>query len=245
MLHHFARILLQRAPDGGGGGGTPPAGQPPAGTPPAPAAPTAPGAQGTTAAEEPPAWFGPAIQRWGEQFGNSVYANTRRMMEGIVAKGQAGASASAPPPAASGTAPAAPTSASMSMSDLHRELDRDREFTRAIARVSLTEGQFGLMQRMFQLERPDDPSEWAKAFLASSGFGTPPSAPGAAPPPTGPQRPPASDAGAPAGPARDLTGVSLFGMSEADREHFIREKGIDAYRKLLIEQSRGVNVKLR
>lgn len=238
MLHHFAQILANQAPNGGGGGSAPPqGGQPPAGTPPAPA-PPAPPAQGAPANppdDTPPAWFAKAI--------DSVYANTRRMVEGIVAKGQAGAGTSPPPPAP-GT-PAAPTSASMSMSDLHRELDRRDEFARAIVGVQITPSQLGLMQRMFQLENPDDPSAWAKSFLASSGFGTTPSAPGAAPPPPGPQRPPASDAGAPAGPARDLSGVSLFGMSEADREHFIREKGVDAYRKLLIEQSRGVNVKLR
>jgi hypothetical protein len=59
------------------------------------------------------------------------------------------------------------------------------------------------------------------------------------------QRPPASDAGGPAAPARSLEGASLFTMSEADRAHLIREKGLDWYRKTLQEQSRSTNVKLR
>lgn len=248
-MHPTMRVLLNQAPTGGGGGGAaPPAGgqQPPAGQPtgttPAPGAPSTPGAQGTPAPgqDEIPAWFARAQ--------DSMFANMRKMVEGIVSKAGAGT----PPASGNGTPAAGATSAAptgtMTMGDVQAELDRRDEFTRAIAGVSITPGQLGLMQNAFKLERPENPTLWAQTYLAASGIGKTPVAAGASgtqPNTQGQQGPPASDGGGVAAPPRNLDGVNLFTMSAADREHFIREKGLDAYRKLLMEQSRGTTVKLR
>jgi hypothetical protein len=83
---------------------------------------------------------------------------------------------------------------------------------------------------------------WIAMPLASA---APPAPPAPRPTYQRPLGPPASDAGGPAAPARSLEGASLFTMSEADRAHLIREKGLDWYRKTLQEQSRSTNVKLR
>lgn len=85
----------------------------------------------------------------------------------------------------------------------------------------------------------------AEAAIAAMGHGAAPAAQAPRPTYQRPLGPPASDGGGPAAPARNLDGVSLFSMTEADRAHVIREKGLDWYMKTLREQSRGTTVKLR
>ncbi|HMG21777.1 MAG TPA: hypothetical protein VK607_10685 [Kofleriaceae bacterium] len=173
-----------------------------------------------------------------------MYANTRRMVEGMVAKAGGQAGSPATPPAASTGSNQAP-SAGATLADVERLIARRDEFAVAIAGKPLNGGQLQLMQRAFGFENPPDVAAWVTSYLSMMNPTQMSGAAGAAATPPGPTGPPASDGGGQAAPARSLDGVNLFTMSEADRAHLIREKGLDWYRKTLQEQARGTTVKLR
>jgi hypothetical protein len=248
-MHPKMRVLLNQAPNGGGGGGTAPAGgqQPPATPGAQPGAPPAtPGAQGTPAPQD-----GDAAPSWFTRERNSMFADMRKMVEGIVSKagnGQAGAAPTTTTPATGqGTGqPATP----LSVNDVQSVIRRERELTLVMAAApTITASQRARMEEAFQHANPDNVTEWGRAYLADFGLVGTTSAAGASATTTtatGQQQgPPASDGGGQAAPARNFDGASLFTMSEADRAHVIREKGLDWYLKTLREQSRGTTVKLR
>jgi hypothetical protein len=179
-------------------------------------------------------------------FRDSVFADTRKMVEGIVdkAKGTAGTTTSTG--AASGTQ--AQTPAPMGAGDVQQIIARHSAFTRSVAGVTLSEGQLARMERAFQLETPEDVTGWAKSYLADFGLDKTSGAAGAATTTTTTQQstgPSRSDAGGAAAPPRSLDGVNLFTMAQADREAVIREKGLAWYHKTLLEQSRNTVVKMR
>lgn len=240
MLHSLSKFLMNAQANGGSPGGAPP----PAGTPPAGTTPADPQAQ---AGQAQPGMSLAELRAELKTFRDSVFADTRKMVEGITdrARGQAGAT----PPAGAAAGAQGQPPAPMAPADVQQIIARHSAFTRAVTGVTLSDGQLSRMEKAFQLEAPEDVTAWAKSYLADFGLDKTSGAAGAAGQTTTTQQtqsrtPPASDAGGAAAPPPNLEGVSLLKMSEADRAHLIREKGLDWYRKTLIEQSRGVTVKL-
>lgn len=168
MPHSMFRILLNQAPNDGGGA---PAGAPPASGAASP--PSSPGAPGQ------PAGPSPDIKAMLDEFKNSVFAETRRMVESMSGKKPKGGQ-SADPPAESTPATAA-------------RQPNYRRFDQAAGRLGLSDRAQQRMEAAFVAENPEDPAAWVEAYAADLGLkpqqGAGAPAPAQPPTPNQPQPP--------------------------------------------------------
>lgn len=214
---HAPRILMNSHPDGGSPGGAPSSGS---GTPAAPA-------QGTGTAE-------PSMV---EQLSKLIDAKLVEHRNGIFAdlrKTGAFGKEKAPKTEANESTQAAPPASD----DVQTIITRERAFNRAISSVKLTDTQFSRMERAFQLEKPDDPAAWVKAWVTDLGIGQ---AGGEQSPNPAPQRSgrPASDGSAPAPVVEPSEEMEPWRRSADDVRALVRRKGHVAAGNELRQQLRS------
>lgn len=170
-----------------------------------------------------------------KQFGDSMFANMRRLVEGV-AKPKNG-KADAPAKSQTEAAPAV---------DVHAVIRREQEISESIAEQGhLTKEQRALLRKLVDVDKPDDVAGFianhAKAFGRPSGEGTQPASTRAA---GNPGRP-VSDAGAPAAPPKFTDDTPLWKLAPEDRDRLIKEKGLAWYSNTLRKQAKGVRFRLR
>lgn len=226
------RILMNAADQGGSGGGQPPpAGgtTPPAAPAPAPQTPAQPQAQGAAPATidikalaaEVAAAVTPVVK-------DSLFAEARRagMLPG-----------NKPKAPSDGQAPAAPAAP-----DLSKLRSLDRVLNRTGLATSLSEQQYGRLERDYVAEAPDNAEDWVKAYFpGSSGSpanpqapASPASAPAASPAATPNPTPqpanaiPVTDRGSPPVPRAPLEERPLVSLSPGEREE-LRQRHGDAW----------------
>lgn len=144
-------------------------------------------------------------------------------------------------PKAKDPAPAEQSQQYLTAADLESVRKREREIGRALSRVEhLTAEQRDDLYERIERDRPENVTEYvaekSKLYVASS--------PTATTKPAAPQGRPLSDIGAPPPAATWTEDTPLWRMSDADREHLIRTKGLAYYTQLLRRQARGVKVLL-
>lgn len=205
-----------------------PTGQPPT-TPPAPAQ----GAPAPSEADRPMTRAEFAAAQ------DSMFANMRRMVEGIVSKPpKTPAAPGTPAPTEAGAAPAAPV-------DVSAAIRREREISEAMGdHPHLGREQRAMIRSLIDAENPSDVQAFiaakAKVFPAA---GPPPTTPNPGAPPAGGR--PVSDGGAPASAPPVTEDTPLWKMDQISRDRLIKEKGLTWFRAKLKEQAKGTRVQLR
>lgn len=202
-------------------------------TPETPAAP----ATGAPAPATPPSDDRPMTMGEFQRAQDSMFANMRRMVEGLVKPGKG----KEPPASGEQSAPAAPAGQPV---DVQAAVRREQEISDAISEhTHLSKEQRRTLRRLVDLDRPDDVPGYiagqAKLFVPG-GQTTNPSA--TAPAPTGR---PLSDGGAPAPGPAITEDTPLWKLDEQSRSRLINEKGLSWYRQTLRRQAKGVRVRLR
>ena len=182
-------------------------------------------------------------------FKNSVNADTRRMVEGMVGKRKGGQQATA-------DAGTTTTSTATSAEDPQRIIEQARAFDRATRRLDISDAALDRMERAFRAESPDNPAEWVKQYLADFGLDKQQqtaatsattttaawaAAAGAAASGTG--APTKSDRGGQAGTV--LTDdTPVIDMSDADREAWIKKNGVAAYYRRAQQELKGRKLRI-
>jgi hypothetical protein len=168
---------------------------------------------------------------------DSMFADMRRMVEGIVKPAANGKGKESSPESAAPAPSGQPV-------DVQAAVRREQEISDAIGEhPHLSKEQRKALRRLVDLDRPDDIAGYvagqAKLFAPGAQANNPSAA---APAPSGR---PVSDGGAPA-PAPTFTeDTPLWKLDQQSRDRLINEKGLSWYRATLRKQAKGVRVRLR
>jgi hypothetical protein len=166
------------------------------------------------------------------QLQNSMFANMRKMVEGIVSK----APVSQEPQAKAKTPESSSNPDVVTRDELSKTLERRDSFHRAARNFRLSDGALSRMQRDFERDRPEDAATWVQAYVSDFGLagGTE-----TKPPATPRSGPPASDGGAPAPVTVPSDEIEPWRLSESDVAALIRRDGFVAAGAQLRKQFRS------
>ncbi len=212
------KLMNAESSDGSSGGGSPPGS----------AAPAAAPAQGTAPAGEPLI----------DQLSRLIDSKLADQRNGIFADlRKSGAFGGKAPKSETETQTNAPPSTT---DDVKALIARERAFSRASSSVRLNETQMSRMEKAFELEKPDNPADWVKGYVADLGIGQTESAV-QQPQPKAPVRfgLPVSDGGAPAPVTRPSDEIEPWKLTSDDVRAVIRSKGMQAAGNQFRQQMRS------
>lgn len=207
-----------------------------------------PPAQGA-ATEQTPVTF-EAIKGMFSEFRNGMFADTRKMVEGMIGKPGRGAAAAPASSSSHGSGSEAGERGGEALTTEQRFseiLNRRDALHGAIGGVKLSDGARARLFRAFEAEKPEDPAQWARQYLSDFGLSQQQEGGGAnttqsrAATAASPPGRPVSDAGAPSSP-KVTEDTPLLRMSPEDRAHLIKTKGYTWFRQRLQQEMRGVQV---
>jgi len=123
--------------------------------------------------------------------------------------------------------------------------DFDRALTKSGLSSKLNDAQWSRAEKLILEERPEDVGTWVKDYFEGYGSAAPPAAPQVVTPPPKPVADlPVSSRGAPAVSQLSPDEMRVTEMSEADKQHYIRTKGMAAFVKKLQGDLKGVQVSM-
>ncbi len=169
-------------------------------------------------------------------FRDGLFADIRKVTEGIVNKPRGGAAREA-----------TEQQAASPPGDYQAAIRREREISEAFDDIGgiSREGK-SILRRLVDAEKPDNVSDFISLHAKAFGRPSDPTQP------TTPARPPAasghpaSDRGSPAAASASVDdGTPLVHMKPEDRAHFIKTKGLHAYATRLRAELKGVRVSMR
>lgn len=215
-------------------------------------------AQGASSVSSPPAQ-GAATEQTQEvtletikglfsEFRNGMFADTRKMVEGMIGKPGRGAAAAPASSSSHGSGSEAGGGGGTFTAEHVTELMNRRDaLNGALGGVRLSDGARARLLRAFDAEKPEDPAQWARQYLSDFGLSQQQEGGGAnttqsrAATAASPPGRPVSDAGAPSSP-KVTEDTPLLRMSPEDRAHLIKTKGYTWFRQRLQQEMRGVQV---
>ncbi len=239
------RRILMNAQDGSPGSGATPS--PPA-TPATPAEPAAPAPQ-TAPAQGAPVDVA-AITR------TITESVTKSINDGVFAKLRRAGLLSDKPipvPVTGDTTTTAPSA--ISAADVQSMIEQASAITRVSVEYGLQPDAEASLKRLMAVEKPDDPVSWGRAFIEGMGLkrvaaapataapqtitAPPTAAPAATQPPAPAAATPVSDRGSPPPSSLPLDERSLYEMSQADVQEYIKRHGMKKYSEKLIADAKG------
>lgn len=247
------RRILMNAQDGSPGSGA---------TPSTPATPAIPAEPAAPAPQSAPASGSPidiaAITR------TITESVTKSINDGVFAKLRRAGLLSDKPTTVpvTGDTTTTATAAAISAADVQSMIEQASAITRVSVEYGLQPDAESSLKKLMSVEKPDDPVAWGRAFIEGLGIKKTASAPAtaapqvtttapstAAPAATQPPAPaaatPISDRGSPPPSSLPLDERSLYEMSQADVQEYIKRHGMKKYSEKLIADAKGKRTLLR
>lgn len=232
MFDRIKRILMNEADKSPGGGGLP-------ATVPPTAPPANQGAAPLTRED---------LQAFAKATHDGIFAELRRT--GVLREGKPKAKEKV----TEGDPPE--TSNATSAPDPIKMRGLDRVVSRLGYAAQLNETSYQRLERAFIEDQPSDPEAWVKDYFSGFGVAQPTTqAKPADPPPAGttttakpgqnPKTDPITSRGAPPTGTVPVEDINLWTASEADRDAYIRAKGIRGYTAKLREQGKSIRIRTR
>lgn len=188
-----------------------------------------------------------AIKGLFSEFRNGMFADTRKMVEGMIGKPGRGAAAAPASSSSHGSGSEAGGGGTFTAEHVTELMNRRDALNGALGGVRLSDGARARLIRAFEAEKPEDPAQWARQYLSDFGLSQQQEGGGAnttqsrAATAASPPGRPVSDAGAPSSP-KVTEDTPLLRMSPEDRAHLIKTKGYTWFRQRLQQEMRGVQV---